>query len=593
MRSLSTPTRLITAIGVALGSLRVYRVHALVVVGLGAAGVAGLASVRSLAHPSDASRPLMALPSIPPADAALPATPSLVLPDTLQARAVADLYLLLLILAWAAIGIAGVSIFTRFSALAAGRGAEVGVRRAAGASRKDLLLGFLSEGAILLTLVLAVGLPLAALLLLNWTAQWPGPVAPGSLAPWGALVLVAGTIGCGVLLPLRYASSRYLTSLADGQVRLGVPAFQLAMSLAILLGGSVLVRQAPGTPRQPGAASNPTVFELSTGEPAEARARTLGAMIQALEQSPGVSAVSAASPGTLLGLGSVDDATTDCGMCVRGQIIIRYQLVTARHHEVSAGTFGLHGIEVLSGRSFSKADAWDAPRVAVVSRHLAMNAFQRGEAVGRDLFLGHDWPKRPYRVIGIVEDVVPTAMGGALQPLDTIYLHVLQHPPRTVELTVEGLGDTTLLPAAHPKGSARELVAATVLPVRWFGARFGLVGLVVLLAALAGTFGTMRMWVQSCVADIAARRAVGATRARILAWVLWHTAGTGVKGVLVGLFLYFAVLQVSLTNLIGATPVLDPALIGVLASLLLGAAVLGAALPTIRLLRRPIATLFS
>jgi putative ABC transport system permease protein len=585
--------RLRSAVEVGLGSLRVYWAHALIVVGLGAGGLAALVPVRSLARASDVSQPLMSLPAVPPADAALPSTTSLIQPDAFQARAVSDLYLLLLILAWCAMIVAGISMLTRFSALAAVRGAEVGIRRAAGASRKDLLLAFASEGWMLLVAVVALGLPAAAALLFRWTGEWPGPVATGPLVPWSALALVASLIGIGVLLPLRYASARRVTALADGEVRLGVPAFQLALSLAILIGGSSLLRQAPGVQDRSGGPGNPAIFELDAGsEPPESRARTLGAMIQALEQSPGVRAVSAASPGTLLGLGSVDDATTDCGMCVRGQIIIRYQLVTARHHEVSAGTFGLHGVSVLSGRSFSRGDTWDAPRVAIVSRHLAVTAFERGEAVGRDLFLGHDWPKRPYRVIGVVDDVVPTAMGGALQPLDTIYLHVLQHPPRTVELAVEGLGDTALLAAARPLGSAREILAAPAQPVRWFGGRFALAGVVVLLAALVGTFGTMRMWVQSCTADLAARRAVGATRIRIVAWVLWHTAGTGVKGVLAGLFLYFSVLQVSLTSLLGKTPGLDLALIGALAALLLAAATLGAALPTVRLLRRPIATLF-
>lgn len=580
------------AAGVALSSLRFYWGGALVIVGLGAAGVAALTPVRSLASPSDASQPLIALAPIPAADAALPTTESLVEPDALQTKAVSDLYLLLLILAWAAIVIAGISMLTRFSALAAGRGAEVGVRRAAGASRRDLLLCFLAEGGVLFVAVLALGVPIAALLLSRWTGQWPGPVAAASLMPWGALVLVAWVIGFGVLAPLRYSTDRYLATLADGQVSLGVPAFQLAMSLAILMGGSVLLQRAPAAPAGQGAGSSAQVFEIGPGsEPPESRARTLGAMIRALEQAPGVSGVSAASRGTLVGLGSVDDATTDCGMCYRGGIVIRYQLVTARHHEVSAGTFGLQGIKVLSGRSFSSGDGWDAPRVAVVSRHLAMTAFQQGAAVGRDLFLGHDWPKRPYRVIGVVDDAVPAALGGALEPLDTIYLHVLQHPPRTIELTVQGSGDAAGQPPGL-LGSAGEILAGAALPVRWFGARFSMVGLVVLLAALAGTFGTMRMWVGSCTADIAARRAVGATRTRIVAWVLWHTVGTGVKGVLVGLFLYFSVFRVSLTNLIGATPPWDPTLFGALAALLLGAAVLGAALPTAGLLRRPIATLF-
>jgi hypothetical protein len=101
------------------------------------------------------------------------------------------------------------------------------------------------------------------------------------------------------------------------------------------------------------------------------------------------------------------------------------------------------------------------------------------------------------------------------------------------------------------------------------------------------------MWVDAAAAEVAARRAVGATRLRIVGWVLRHTAGVGVKGVLVGAFLYFSVLRVSLTTLVGQIPAWDPARFAAMAGLLLGAAVLGAVIPTVGLLRRPIATLFS
>ena len=242
----------------------------------------------------------------------------------------------------------------------------------------------------------------------------------------------------------------------------------------------------------------------------------------------------------------------------------------------------------------------------MVSRHLAVSGFEAAGAVGRDLYLGDDWPNRPYRVIGVVEDARPVALGGALEPLDTIYLSVLQHPPRSAELLVRasdaGMSDSSLAALVRSRvagawsarviGAPPEVFAAASLPVRWFGRWFIAVGLVVLAGALAGTFGTMRMWVESCVGEVAARRSVGATRLRIIAWVLWNTAGVGVKGVLVGLFLYFSVLRVSLTNLVGQVPVWDPALFAGLAGLLLGAAVLGAVIPSVGMLKRPIASLF-
>lgn len=588
--------------GVSVASLRTYWGSAVIIVVLGAAGLATLAPIRSLASPTSAEAPRLSLPPIPVTGADVPASPESLEAGVLQARAVGQLYSLLLILAWAALAMAGISILTRFSAQADTRGPEIGVHRASGASRRDLLVSLLGEGSILLLGILAVGLPVSVLLLQILVTEWPGAVAGASLVPWAAAIVLGVTVSLGALMPLRFAGTRHMRDQADGQVPLGIPTFQLALSLTILMGSAVLLRRA-GEPSGPGAVpptGSAQVFRLGSSEAGPAaRSRELGALMTALESTPGVTGVSLASPGTVLGLGRVDHATTDCGRCILGQIPMRYWLVTARHHLVSEHTFALQDIRVLEGRAFSPEDGWSAPRVAMVSRHLAVTAFERAGAVGRDLYLADDWPKRPYRVIGIVEDVRSPALGGALQPLDTIYLSVLQHPPREAELAVlasDSAPPSSPLAALSSYrssylGSSRDILAAAGAPITWFGRRFTLVGVVVLLAALAGTFGMMRMWVQSMAAELGARRAVGASRRRIIAWVLWHTAGTGAKGVLVGLFLYFAALRVSLTNLVGNIPAWDPLLFGALSGTLVGAAMLGAILPARSLLKKPIAQL--
>jgi len=589
---------------VAVSALRSYWASAVVIVALGTAGLATLTPIRSLASRAHAAETLLQLPLIPAADAPVAASPESSEPSTFQARALGELYTLLLILGWAALVIAGISILTRFLAQAATRGPEIGIHRASGASRRDLVLALVSEGGMLFLGVLALGLPVSLLLLNIFVSAWPGVVAGASLIPWAATVALFVTLSVGAITPLRFAVTRSIKDDADGQVRLGIPMFQLALSLAMLMGSAVLLQRGRAVEREAaGTSAGPAhVYRLTsrTAEPA-ARSRELGAMLDSLQSAPGIAAVSLASPGTAVGLGRVDHATTDCGQCVLGQIPMRYWLVTPRHHLVSEQTLAVQGIRVLAGRTFSSEDRWDAPRVALVSRHLALTAFERAGAVGRDLFLADDWPKRPYRVIGIVEDVRSPALGGALQPLDTIYLSVLQHPARELELSVQASDSTApssrlaALSSFSPTyaGSTREIFADAAAPVGWFGRRFTLVGIVVLLAALAGTFGTMRMWVRSMAADVGARRAVGASRPRIIAWVLGHTVGTGVKGVALGLFIYFAVLRVSLTNLVGDIPAWDPMLFGVLAGVLVLAAVLGAVLPSMSLLKKPIAHLFN
>lgn len=588
------------AAGISLESVRLYWPGALLIVLLGATSLGALVPVRSLASRQNASESLLQLPAIPADPVAPPFTQSSIDPSVLQARAVGELTLLLLILGWTALAIAGISILTRFFAQAAERGPEIGVRRSVGASRRDLFLSLLGEGGIIYLVVLAAGLPLAALVFRLSVSSWPGIVSREELAPLAALLALAIILGLGALSPLRFAGARHMRSQADGQVVLGIPMFQLAMSLAILLGSASLLRGASakqGTATASGAASAQVFSLTTTASDPKTRSDELAALLTRLRQAPGVERASVASPGTLLSLGRVDHGTTDCGRCYEGMIYIRYKLITARHTMVSEDTFVVQNLRLLEGRAFNATDGWAADRVAIVSRHLASTAFEGGNAVGRDLYLGDDWPKRPYRVVGVVEDARSEALGGSLMPVDTIYLHVLQHPPRTVELAMQGADAESLraaVPAAaSPRGTSADVLTATAVPIEWFGRRFLLIGVVVLIAAIAGTFGTMRMWVRSMAAELAARRAVGASRPRIIMWVLWHTLGTGLRGAAAGLFLYFAVLRVSLVSLVGNVPAWDPVLIGGLVGTLVAAAVLGALLPTMTLLRKPIAQLFN
>lgn len=245
--------------------------------------------IRSMGQPSQQSEPRLQLPPIPAADAGIVATSSSVEPGDLQARAVQQLYELLLILGWAALLIVATSMLTRFAAQAAGRGPEIGVRRAAGASRRDLVMSLLGEGGILLLVILGVGIPASALLLRLSIAAWPGPAPDIGLLPLSAVLSVGAVIVAGVLAPLRYAGARHMRAPSDGQVMLAVPTFQLAMSLAILLGSAALLERASRAP----AAAN-----VETGAPAlllaldsgvlspETRSRGIEALLARLAPPP-------------------------------------------------------------------------------------------------------------------------------------------------------------------------------------------------------------------------------------------------------------------------------------------------------------------
>src|SRR5207249_1104932 len=204
-----------------------------------------------------------------------------------------------------------------------------------------------------------------------------------------------------------------------------------------------------------------------------------------------------------------------CGNCTQGGISLPLQPVMATHYLVSADTFRTMGLVVSAGRGITTGDGWRAPRVAVLSRSLAMHHFQNGKAVGRRILVGgerSDW----YRVVGVVEDQRPAGFGTGLQPSDAVYLSVLQHPAPTVDLLVRAPRDAARASAvSHDLRDAlgttdvsvvrmafRAFLVKQAAPLVWFGRMLGIEGWVILVLATFGTFVVMQLWVRSLLLEL-------------------------------------------------------------------------------------------
>ena len=522
-------------------------------------------------------------------------------PSATQSAAIRSLLDVLLAIAWVATILAMVTLLVRYRIEAARRGGEIGVRRAVGASRSDILVALLAEGSVTAMLALGAGAALGVLLLSLAGGYWPGTM-PGRPSLTTTLLLLPAIVLLASLSPLRFLRPGRLQSYEAGVVPLSLPRFQLAASLAIVMGSGILLsgrRQGePEVQVQPGRGG--LVIQIDSGvagnvERAQAYASLLG-RLRVLD--PGAT-VSLTAPGGLVGLGTSDNVTTDCGMCVRGGIIIPYQHTRAVHLFVSPDSFVAGGAKLVSGRGLTDADRIGGTRVAVVNRHLALRYFQHGEAVGRKMWLGSDLRQEPYEVVGIVEDTPSGVLGSALQPRPAVYLSVLQLPPAEADLLIRT--ETPLNPAAieaaiHDTiGSARvtgQLAEADYAeiqsrPTFWFGAWFALAGVVVLLIGTAGTFSAVRLWVDSLAAELSLRRAVGASRVRIAGFVMIRALGIGAGGIVLGLFLYFVIVRGALTAVVRDLPTWNAGLFLALSALLGLIALIAAGIPTAALLRRP------
>ena len=516
-------------------------------------------------------------------------------PTATRHAALLVLVRLLLGVATGVLAVAGLTVVSLSAARAAARAPEVRVRRAVGASRREVLGAALLESAAITAAALVPGALAGVAAGRLATAAWPGTADAGTtgLDIVAAVALAAGIVLGGALPLLFPRRTAPLPGPTGKPLALVVPALQLGLSLTVLAAAALLAREA-GRLIVPAAttAGGGEVFSVTAPEsPPAWRSAQYASLLHRLGNEPRFEAVSLTSPGTLAGLGMVDAVTSDCGACKVGDVYVTWLTRYAVHYLVSADTFRTLGMKVVAGRGITDADGWAAPRVAVVNRYTAARNFEGGEAVGKRIWIGRT-PGEWYTVVGVVADRAPPGFGGGLQPRNAVYLSALQHPARSLDLLVRAPGDTgmiaaverdlrdTLGPSDAPVGHVSEtrVLAAEAGPLRWFGKMFGMEGWVILTLATLGTFAVMRLWVASLAHELGVRRAVGARRRHILGFVLARALGVALGGVAIGLWAGLILWDI-LTAVAAGVPAWDLRLALRFAPLLAGAALAGALFP--------------
>jgi predicted lysophospholipase L1 biosynthesis ABC-type transport system permease subunit len=189
-------------------------------------------------------------------------------------------------------------------------------------------------------------------------------------------------------------------------------------------------------------------------------------------------------------------------------------------------------------------------------------------------------------------------LGSALLPSFTVYASVLQHPPVNVELLIRrrpgaarGPDPQAFLAGAlggppggvHQDGE-RDLVARDRTPVEWFGRLVAAEGWAVLLIAAVACALQMSLWVRARSPELGLRRAVGASRGRVLGSVLRRAAAVGLMGTAMGLVLGPA-LWGALGTIVRGLPPWDTGLVLRFAALLVALSMAGAVIPAWRVAR--------
>ncbi len=261
----------------------------------------------------------------------------------------------------------------------------------------------------------------------------------------------------------------------------------------------------------------------------------------------------------------------------------------------SAGAMEALGLRLLQGRAFTPQDGPEAPKVAVLNRALARQAFGAADPLGRTLRLDGE---HAFTVVGLVADHRELAPGSA--PMPTYWVPLGQSAflwneqthgilrtggsaPAQAEVA-RAMAEALPGVAMHALIPLERRVQMALGPQRMARAFLGTFALLALLLAAGGVFGLMAAQVAEARPELAVRSALGAEPGILLRDVLRASAllsaPAGLAGALAGL-----ALERSSRDLLGPWP--DPGLaapFGAFAALL-AAALLAALLPALRAAR--------
>jgi len=513
--------------------------------------------------------------------------------------------LLLLAAAGCVLLIACANVANLLLARAAGRGQELAVRAALGASRGRLARQLVTEALVVAGLGCAAGIALAWASRPLMMSLWPAALPPLEGLRLSGVVLalsVVLTLAAVVLVSLAPARVAARTDAlaglrASGRTPLASPgaarargliviaevalAVVLVNAAGLLLGTLLRLQQAPLGFEAGGALTARLDFPRTMSRDPEALRRFAQALEERLAALPGVTAASVGQALPLTG------SRTSAGLRVEGRDMAPNERLDTCWRLVSRGWHDALGVPLLRGRGFEAGDTRDRPAVALVNATLARLVFGGADPIGRRIGTGLDGPDGSWvTIVGVVGDTPQENVAKAAQP--ELYRPLAQDVrmgPSGLALVVRATGDPERLgPSLRREvaavrsdvgvsqvrplaGVARETLAGPRAASRVLL----LFGTLALLLAALGLYGVVACVVGELTREMGVRLALGARPGALVAFVLRRALGLALAGLAIGVALALATGRLLEGALYGVTP-RDPVTLAGVALVLLAAA---------------------
>ena len=447
--------------------------------------------------------------------------------------------------------IAAINFVTLMTARAGRRAVEVGVRKASGARRSELVVQFLGEALVYVLIAMAMAVVIAELALPGVNAFLKRTMAFDYLAdPWFAVAIVGGTLLTAALAGLYPAlvlsSFRPSTALKGGSLAPGgsgaarqmLVTVQFAIVIGLMLVTATIYRQTQFALND--------ALRLNTDEVVSIGSPCRSAFHQELASLPGVRSVTCASQSAL----SFGGYPSPIARPDRSQLRLEGS-------PVDVGFFELHGLKPVAGRFFSAGQGADVvlrkpvpgaypdlqPTVVLNEGGArALGYANPADAVGKMVSWGR-WSStrgpglprtpqpRPSQIVGIVGDFTLASIRDAIKPSiyyvdpdDTNYTLAKLDGARTPE-TLKAMqalwrrtGHVQPLDYVFERANVQSLLHDVIIQGVVIAACAGLA----LVIACLGLFALAAFVTERRTKEIGVRKAMGASSTDVVRLLLWQ-----------------------------------------------------------------------
>jgi putative ABC transport system permease protein len=438
--------------------------------------------------------------------------------------------------------VAAINFVTLLTARAARRGVEVGVRKAAGARRSDLMIQFIGEALIQVAFAALIAVGLAALLLGPFSAftqrgltldfihdPWLLPGVAGIALLVGLAAAVYPALVLSSFRPAAVLKGAVIQTSGSALARQALVVLQFAVLIGLIMATATLYRQTQFALARGIGADTKLIVTVST--PCD------NAFPEQVRKLPGVAGAACSSFNALNTPNTKNIAPVQIGL----------RQVSFDLAPVDFGFFELYGVKPLAGRLFSPDHGQDGvladlqtkamPTVIINETGARTLGFSDPRAaIGRQML----WPRgggpgpppkpRPSEIIGVVPDL-PVTVRSAADPMFYFVvpkkLNVLSikmtgrdipGTVRAIEATWKRTGNTQPIQERF----LSQYRAIQYLDIIIQGATIAIcAGLAILIACL-GLFALSAFTTERRTKEIGIRKVMGATTFDVVKLLLWQ-----------------------------------------------------------------------